>query len=173
MLTAYIHTIRIYEDHCMYKSAIACALKALEICEKDSYGLSSAIMHNYAQIQDIDDAEEFYQALNESDTDLDADLHLPLSALYFTLSDYQKSYEVLSELVDHNDETVDFLLDWEDGFYSMDEKMHDYFGDLYGEELEPYSYDSFVEIWVSYADFYRDREAYFDWAISLYQPSED
>lgn len=23
MLTAYIHTIRIYEDHCMYKSAIA------------------------------------------------------------------------------------------------------------------------------------------------------
>lgn len=50
--------------------------------------------------------------------------------------------------------------------------MNDYFIDLYGEELEPYSYDSFVEIWVPYADFYRDREAYFGWAISLYEPGE-
>lgn len=98
---------------------------------------------------------------------MDAEILLPLSVLYFILRNYQRSYEVLTELVDANEDTVAFLSDWEDGFDSMQEKMNDYITNLYDEELEHYTYDSFIEIWVSYSHFYRDREDYFEWAISL------
>jgi hypothetical protein len=68
MLTAYINTIRIYEDHCMYKSAIFCSFDALEICEDadDKFEFLSVIMHNYAQIQDTDHAEELYNAIRQT-----------------------------------------------------------------------------------------------------------
>lgn len=127
LLMVYLHTIRLYEMHCMYKPAITCAIKALEICMSDTYGFLSAIMHNYAQIQDIEDAEELYHTLKGQYHDLDADLLLPLSVLYFTLGDYQKSYDVLFELVDANNDTIDFLQDWEDGFSGVQEKMGPFF----------------------------------------------
>lgn len=98
---------------------------------------------------------------------MDAEILLPLSVHYFTLGNYQRSYEVLNELVDANEDTVSFIMDWEDGFDSMQEKMADYAVDLYDEELEHYTYDSFIEIWVYYYNFYRDYEDYFEWAISL------
>lgn len=50
--------------------------------------------------------------------------------------------------------------------------MDQYISSVSVDDLEPYTYDTFARIWLRYADFYRDREAYFDWAISLYQPSE-
>lgn len=156
----------------MYKSAISCAFEALEIAEYDTYGFLISIMHNYAQIQDIDRTEEFYKILKKAQPDLDAKILLPLSVLYFTLGNYQRSYEVLNELVDANENTVSFIMDWEDGFDSMQEKMADYAVDLYDEELEHYTYDSFVEIWVYYYNFYRDRESYFEWAISLLDMSD-
>lgn len=60
-------------------------------------------MHDYAYLQDIKSAEDLYNEMHKADMPLDADLLLPLSVLYFTLGNYQRSYEVLSELVDNND----------------------------------------------------------------------
>lgn len=153
LLMVYLHTISLYEMHCMYKPAISCAFEALEIAEYDTYGFLSSIMHNYVQIQDIDRAEEFYKILKKAQPDLDAEILLPLSVLYFTLGNYQRSYEVLNELVDTNEDTVSFIMDWEDGFDSLQEKMVDYAVGLYDEELEYYTYDSFVKIWVYYYKF--------------------
>lgn len=161
LLTAYIHTIRIYEDHCMYKSAIFCAFDALEICEDadDKFEFLSVIMHNYAQIQDVDHAEELYQSISKTEFNMDADILLPFSVLYFTLGNYQESFEVLSELVMNNEDTIDFILDWKEGSECIDEKMYDHM-DFYGEGY--FTYDTFAVIWENYADFYRDREAYFE-----------
>ncbi|MGM9952572.1 MAG: hypothetical protein ACI32Q_04205 [Intestinibaculum porci] len=79
-------------------------------------------MHNYAQIQDTDHAEELYQAISKTESEMDADILLPFSVLYFTLGNYQRSFEILSELVLNNKDTTDFILDWEYGFNRLDEK---------------------------------------------------
>lgn len=34
-------------------------------------------MHNYAQIQDTDHAEELYQAISKTESEMDADILLP------------------------------------------------------------------------------------------------
>ena len=51
-----------------------------------------------------------------------SDILLPWSVLYFTLGNYQRSFEILSELVLNNKDTTDFILDWEYGFDRLDEK---------------------------------------------------
>ena len=129
----------------------------LKLCENDNLGVRYKLMHIYAYFENEEKAIKLFKKYDEEEGTM---FLLPLSALYYKLGDFKKSFNYLKKLNQVNRDTFDFFSYVAEG--DMDELI---------SNLSPYGYraDSIEELTQAMSEnihFYSPMMSYFDWGVS-------
>ena len=149
--------ISLLTDCLMMSKAMTECEDMLKLCENDNLGVRYKLMHIYAYFENEEKAIKLFKKYDEEEGTM---FLLPLSALYYKLGNFKKSFDYLKKLNQVNRDTFDFFSYVAEG--DMDELI---------SNLSPYGYraDSIEELTQAMSEnihFYSPMISYFDWGIS-------